>query len=61
MTVLFISAELEEVLRVGHRIIVLRDREVIATLDSDDVSFESLLALVASADPDDAQTDGDLA
>lgn len=55
MTVLFISAELEEVLRVGHRIIVLRDREIVATLDADDVSFESLLALVASAEPDDAE------
>ena len=55
MTVLFISAELEEVLRVGHRIIVLRDREVVATLDADDVSFESLLALVASPESDEPE------
>ena len=55
MTILFISAELEEVLRVGDRIVVLRDREVIATLDAEDVSFESLLAMVASADSEEPE------
>ncbi len=53
MSVVFISAELEEVLRVGHRILVLRDREVVATLDPDAVTFEMLLAIVAKADGDD--------
>jgi simple sugar transport system ATP-binding protein len=53
MSVIFISAELEEVLRVGHRIIVLRDREIVATLDPDTVTFEMLLAVVAKADGDE--------
>ena len=53
MSVLFISAELEEVLRVGQRILVMRDGEVIATLDPDAVTFEMLLALVAKADDGD--------
>jgi simple sugar transport system ATP-binding protein len=53
MSVVFISAELEEVLRVGHRIVVLRDREIVATLDPDEVTFEMLLAIVAKADGDD--------
>jgi simple sugar transport system ATP-binding protein len=53
MSVVFISAELEEVLRVGHRILVLRDREIVATLDPDAVTFEALLAIVAKADGDD--------
>jgi len=53
MTVVFISAELEEVLRVGQRIIVMRDREIVATLDPDAVTFEMLLALVAKADDGD--------
>lgn len=52
MSVIFISAELEEVLRVGHRIIVLRDREIVAMLDPDTVTFEILLAIVAKADSD---------
>ncbi|MEP6478777.1 MAG: sugar ABC transporter ATP-binding protein [Rhodoglobus sp.] len=53
MSVIFISAELEEVLRVGHRILVLRDREVVARLDPDTVTIEMLLAIVAKADGDE--------
>ena len=53
MSVVFISAELEEVLRVGHRIVVLRDREIVAMLDPDEVTFEMLLSIVAKADGDD--------
>jgi galactofuranose transport system ATP-binding protein len=53
MSVIFISAELEEVLRVGHRIIVLRDREIVAFVDPDKVTLEMLLAIVAKADGDE--------
>ena len=35
MSVVFISAELEEVMRVGQRIAVLRDQQVVAILDPD--------------------------
>ena len=36
MSVLFISAELEEVLRLSHRVAVLRDRQVVAELANDE-------------------------
>ena len=52
MTVIFISAELEEVLRISHRVVVLRDREIVAAFDPDDLSIEMLLAIVAKADGD---------
>ena len=53
LSVVFISAELEEVLRVGDRVAILRDGRVVETLPSHDVTVDSLLALVAS--PDDEQ------
>ncbi|MFE9562032.1 sugar ABC transporter ATP-binding protein [Streptomyces sp. NPDC006487] len=47
--VLFISAELEEVLRLSHRIAVLRDHRMVATLANDDsVTPERLLATIAT-------------
>ena len=52
MSVVFISAELEEVLRVSERITVLRDGRVVDTLDSDQLTVDSLLAMIAK--PDDA-------
>lgn len=48
LSVLFISAELEEVLRVGDRVAVLRDGRVVETLPSSEMTVDSLLALVAS-------------
>ncbi|MCG6499955.1 sugar ABC transporter ATP-binding protein [Kitasatospora sp. A2-31] len=49
MAVLFISAELEEVLRLSHRVAVLRDRRMVAQLDNDGgLSQERLMATIAS-------------
>jgi len=53
LSVMFISAELEEVLRVGDRVAILREGRVVETLSSHDVTVDSLLALVAS--PDEAE------
>lgn len=50
MSVLFISAELEEVLRLSHRIVVLRDRKKVADLVNEDLELEHLLALIAEGD-----------
>lgn len=50
MSVIFISAELEEVLRVSHRVLVLRDRKIIANVDADSLSLEALLAAVSTAE-----------
>jgi simple sugar transport system ATP-binding protein len=47
LSVMFISAELEEVLRVGHRVAILRDGRIVDTLPSDSLTVDSLLALVA--------------
>ncbi|MFD0802569.1 ATP-binding cassette domain-containing protein, partial [Streptomonospora algeriensis] len=48
--VLFVSSELEEVLRLSHRVVVLRDRRVINTLDNDgdsDLDVDRVLAEIA--------------
>jgi simple sugar transport system ATP-binding protein len=47
MSVLFISAELEEVLRLSNRIVVLRDRQKVADLINDGLGVDDLLALIA--------------
>ncbi|MGX5771666.1 sugar ABC transporter ATP-binding protein [Microbacterium trichothecenolyticum] len=47
LSVMFISAELEEVLRVGHRVAILRDGRIVDTLPSESLTVDSLLALVA--------------
>ncbi len=53
MSVLYISAELEEVLRVSHRVVVLRDRRLGADLPHDNLDLDTLLALIAEGAEDD--------
>jgi simple sugar transport system ATP-binding protein len=48
MAVVFISAELEEVLRLSHRIAVLRDRVKIAEVTGDEVELDQVVELIAS-------------
>ncbi|NDL55715.1 sugar ABC transporter ATP-binding protein [Phytoactinopolyspora mesophila] len=50
LSVMFISAELEEVLRVGNRVAILRDGRIVDTVRSDDLTADSLLAMVAHPD-----------
>ncbi|MDR6611215.1 sugar ABC transporter ATP-binding protein [Leifsonia sp. 1010] len=53
MGVMYISAELEEVLRLGRRIVVLRDRELVADIANDGLTIDNVLALIAyAASPD---------
>jgi galactofuranose transport system ATP-binding protein len=48
MSVVFISAELEEILRLSDRIAVLRDRKKIAEIpNDDDVNLETVVGLIA--------------
>ncbi len=47
MAVLFISAELEEVLRLSHRVVVLRDREVVAQRDNESLTADEIMAVIA--------------
>ncbi|TQL48809.1 monosaccharide ABC transporter ATP-binding protein (CUT2 family) [Homoserinimonas aerilata] len=48
MSVLFISAELEEVLRLSHRIAVMRDRRKVADFVNEDVTVGEVMRLIAS-------------
>lgn len=50
LSVVFISAELEEVLRVGDRVAVLREGRVAHTAAADTLNPDTLLALVAQPD-----------
>nr|WP_239070690.1 sugar ABC transporter ATP-binding protein [Cellulomonas chitinilytica] len=53
MAVVFISAELEEVLRLSHRIAVMRDRRKIGELvNGDDVTTDDVVDLIASGGQD---------
>jgi simple sugar transport system ATP-binding protein len=55
MSVLFISAELEEVVRLSHRIVVMRDRHKIAEIVNHGTTVNDVMALIAEgAGPDEA-------
>jgi len=47
MAVVFISAELEEVLRLSDRVVVMRDRRKIDELPNDDLSVSDVLEIIA--------------
>jgi simple sugar transport system ATP-binding protein len=47
MAVLFISSELEEVIRVSDRIAVLRDRRLISVMERDEISQENVMKAIA--------------
>jgi monosaccharide-transporting ATPase len=48
LSVIFISSELEEVLRLAQRVIVMRDRRKIGELDSGDVDLGDLIDYIAN-------------
>ena len=51
MSVVFISAELEEVLRLSDRIVVMRDRTKVAELtNTDDVRLDTVVGLIAGGE-----------
>ena len=47
MSVIYISAELDEVLRLSHRVAVMRDRRMVADIENDDLTTDNLLAIIA--------------
>jgi galactofuranose transport system ATP-binding protein len=51
LSVMFISAELEEVLRVGNRVAILLDGRVVDTVPSEELTPDALTALVARPEP----------
>jgi len=50
MAILFISSELPEVLRVSHRLAILRDRKKVGELAGADVTEDNVYHAIASAD-----------
>jgi simple sugar transport system ATP-binding protein len=48
MAVVFISAELEEVVRLADRVLVLRDRRPVAELAGADVDVDRVMELIAT-------------
>jgi simple sugar transport system ATP-binding protein len=47
MSILFISSELEEVLRLSDRVAVIKDREMVAEIENDGVSVEDVMTVIA--------------
>jgi len=54
MSVVFISAELEEVLRLSDRLVVMRDRRKIDERANEDVSVSDVLEIIAGEARNDA-------
>jgi simple sugar transport system ATP-binding protein len=52
LSVMFISAELEEVLRVGNRVMVIQDGRIVDTVPSEELTVDSLTAMVARPEGD---------
>lgn len=57
MAVVFISAELEEVLRLSDRLVVMRDRRKIDERPNDDVSVRDVLEIIAGEARAEGETD----
>jgi len=51
MAILFISAELDEVVRRSHRILVLRDRRVVGELAGEAIDEKTVMSTIAEVPP----------
>jgi monosaccharide-transporting ATPase len=56
LSVMFISAELEEILRVANRVVIVHDGRIVDTVSSEELTVDSLTAMVAR--PDDTTPAG---
>jgi len=50
MAILFISSELEEVIRCSDRVAVLRDRRKLAEISGDQIEDSTIMHIIASKD-----------
>jgi simple sugar transport system ATP-binding protein len=50
MAILFISSELPEVLRVSHRLAILRDRKKVGELAGEDMTEDNLCHVIAGGE-----------
>jgi galactofuranose transport system ATP-binding protein len=55
MSVMFISAELEEVIRLSHRIVVMREQHKVAELDNRGTTVDDLMRIIAEGAPAPAE------
>ncbi|MNY19043.1 Galactose/methyl galactoside import ATP-binding protein MglA [compost metagenome] len=53
MSILFISSELEEVVRTSHKIAILRDRHKIAEIDNNHISQQDIMKAIAGGVPNE--------
>ena len=60
MALLFVSAELEEVLRLSHTVAVLRDRRLVAHLPNIDLDQDDVMQMIASGTTPDEPVDLDI-
>ncbi|WP_285028295.1 sugar ABC transporter ATP-binding protein [Plantibacter sp. ME-Dv--P-122b] len=60
MSVIYISAELEEVLRLSHRIAVMRDRKLVADLPNEGLTTDTLLAIIADGSQEEPTAEVDV-
>ena len=61
LSVVFISSELEEVLRLAQRVVVMRDRRQIGELDSGQVGVDDLIEYIANKGEGTTQGEGSAA
>jgi len=47
MAIVFISSELEEVVRDSHRVVVLRDRKKVGELTGDQIDLSAIMKIIA--------------
>lgn len=52
-TCIFISSELDEVVRTSHRVLVLRDQKIVAQLDQDQVNEQTIMQIIAGGSHDE--------
>ena len=50
VSVVFISAELEEVVRVSQRVVVLRDRRQVGILEGESITEHAIMSMIARDD-----------
>ena len=55
LAVVFISSELEEVVRLAHRIVVMRDRRKLGELDAHDTNVDDVVAAIAAEAREEAR------
>ncbi|WFE76524.1 sugar ABC transporter ATP-binding protein [Roseinatronobacter sp. S2] len=59
MSILVISSELDELVAVSHRVIVVRDRQHVSQLTGDDVTTDTIVRAIAAPDPEPGSATAD--